>query len=423
MRGRGRMALWLAAALAIILPSNASAAVDREAVTSLPADSVERALGEIEIARELMDESLAAIEAGDRDRAYDLAREAYLEHFEYSEIPLRLRDPNLVLDVEFLFADLRNGIESGKDPDEVREDVVAVERGLREVERELEDPGFAGPALAAGFSFSILFREGVEAVLIIAILLSSLQAARAADFRRPLAGGIAGAIAATVATFALATWVIDIAPVDRELLEAGTAALAVLVLFFVSFWLVSRFEHRRWMEFKNARVAAAAASGGAIAFAGLGFTAVYREGFETVLFYQALALYAKGLEVWIVAGAAAAAIALGGVAYAILKLGRKLPIRPILIGGASILLLLSVSFAGNAVRSFQEGAVIGVTPIDGDWARLPIFVAEITGIHPTVEGIAVQSALLTVYVLGAGWVFWLRPRRQRALREAQEAIA
>ena len=68
------------------------------------------------------------------------------------------------------------------------------------------------------------------------------------------------------------------------------------MLVVVSFWLVSRLEHRRWMEFMRARVAAAIAAGSALAFAGLGFTAVYREGFETVLFYQALALFAEGLS-------------------------------------------------------------------------------------------------------------------------------
>ena len=74
---------------------------------------VERARTEIVRARELVDQSLAAAQAGDRERAYDLAREAYLDHFEYAEIPLRLRDPNLVLDLEFSFAKLRNGIRDG----------------------------------------------------------------------------------------------------------------------------------------------------------------------------------------------------------------------------------------------------------------------------------------------------------------------
>ena len=287
------------------------------------------------------------------------------------------------------------------------------------MKRELEAKGFAAPALAFGFSFTILFREGLEAVLLIAVLLGSLEAARAANYRRPLAWGVVGAVAATAVTFLLATFVIEIAPVNREVLEAVTALLAVVVLFAVSFWLVSRLEQRRWMEFMRARTASAIAAGGALAFAGLGFTAVYREGFETVLFYQALTLFAQGLILWVALGGAAAALALAGVGYAIFGLGKKLPLKPLLIGGVSILLLLSVAFVGNAVRSLQEVDVIDATPIEGGWARLPVFLAELTGIHPTSQGIAAQAALLAVYLLGALFVFAWQPMRRRQAAGAE----
>jgi high-affinity iron transporter len=118
-----------------------------------------------------------------------------------------------------------------------------------------------------------------------------------------------------------------------------------------------------------------------------------------------------------------AAAALFGLGYAVFVMGRRLPIRPMLIAGASILLVLSVAFAGNAVRSLQEIDVIGATPIDDGWARLPIFIAEMTGIHPTVEGIAVQLSLLAVYVAGAAWVFGVRPARERRMARVAEGGA
>ena len=255
-------------------------------------------------------------------------------------------------------------------------------------------------------------------MLLIAILLGSLAAGRAANYKRPLGLGVAGAVVATAITWVLATVVLEITPVNREVLEAVTALAAVVVLVIVSFWLIQRLEHKRRMEFMRARTAAAISAGSGLAFAGLGFTAVYREGFETVLFYQALSLFAEGLALWVVLGAVAAAIALAGVGYAVLGVGRKLPIKPMLITGASILLLLSVAFTGNAVRSLQEADVIGVTPIAGGWARLPVFVAELTGIHPTREGIVAQSILLAVFVLGAIWVFAVQPARRRATVQA-----
>jgi high-affinity iron transporter len=291
---------------------------------------------------------------------------------------------------------------------------------LIDVDRELARKGVAAPLVAFGFSFSILFREGVEAVLLIAILLGSLAAGSAANYKRPLALGVGAALVATAVLFVLATLVIDVAPLSRELLEAVTALIAVVVLIAVSFWLVSRLEHRRRMEFMRARVASAMAAGTTAAFVGLGFTAVFREGFETVLFYQALALFAEGLILWVVLGAVVAAIALAGVGYAILKLGKQLPLKPMLITGAGILLLLSVAFVGNAVRSLQSADLLAATPVS--WPRLPVFLAELTGIHPTSQGLVVQAALLGVYVLGALYVFaWQPTRRRRRVGETATA--
>jgi high-affinity iron transporter len=384
-------------------------------------DGVDRARDEVAQARVGVDKAVQAADAGDRGRGYELARTAYLDHFERAEPLLRLRDANLVLDTEFAFAELRNGIRDGASVSETKDAARKVREGLDDVDRTLADKGFAAPLLAFLFSFTILFREGVEAVLLIAVLLGSLEAGRAANFRRPLAWGVVAALGATVVTFLLATLVVDIAPVDREMLEAVTAIAAVGVLMLVSFWLVSRLEQRRWMEFMRARVSTAIAAGTGLAFAGLGFTAVYREGFETVLFYQALVLFAQGLEVWVALGVAAAAAALAAVGYAVLKLCRRLPLKPMLISGASILLLLSVAFAGNAVRGLQEADVIAVTPISGDWARLPVFIAELTGIHPTREGLAVQAILLAVYLLGAAYMFAWRPLRRRRAAETPAA--
>jgi high-affinity iron transporter len=410
MSARRTLALLpvVAALLAAAAPAPASAE-----------SSLQRGRAEVEQARVMVGQALETYKAGDRQRAYRIARSAYLDHFEFVEIPLRLRNPNLVLDNEFKFAELRNDIRDGKPLSTVRSDTAVVRAGLLDVDRELARKGLAAPAVAFGFSFAILFREGVEAVLLIAVLLGSLAAGSAHGYKRPLGLGVLAAVGATAVTFLLATLVIDIAPLSRELLEAITALLAVVVLIGVSFWLISRLEHRRRMEFMRARVAAAIAAGTTAAFFGLGFTAVYREGFETVLFYQALALFAQGLELWVVLGAVTAAIALGAVGYSILKLGRRLPLKPMLVGGASVLLLLSVAFAGNAVRSLQSADLLAAHPVS--WPRLPVFLAELTGLHPTVQGLFVQGLLLAIFVAGALWVFALQPARRRRRLEATAA--
>jgi len=400
--------------LAFLLTLIAAGALAAPARASSSSEQFAEVRARVAEARVLVDKAVAAAEAGNREHAYDIARTAYLDHFELAEVPLRLRDPNLVLDVEFSFAEFRNGIRDGASPSEIRKSAAEIRSGLLDVDRVLADKGFAAPALAFAFAFVILFREGVEVVLLLAILLGALSAGRASGYRKPLAAGVIAALAATALTWVLATLVLEIAPVQREILEGVTAVAAVAVLFVVSFWLVSRLDHKHWLEFMRARVASAIATGSAAAFAGLGFTAVYREGFETVLFYQALSIFAKGLGLYVALGFATAVVALGVVAYTVLKLGRRIPVKRMLTAGAATLLLLSVTFAGNAVRSLQGADWVSVTPVQVDSARLPVFLAELTGIHPTREGLTVQAVLLSVYVLGALWVFAIKPWRRRA---------
>jgi high-affinity Fe2+/Pb2+ permease len=104
----------------------------------------------------------------------------------------------------------------------------------------------------------------------------------------------------------------------------------------------------------------------------------------------------------------------------ILRMGKQLRLRPMLIGGASVLLLMSAAFAGNALRSLQSADIVQATPVS--WPRLPVFLAELTGIHPTREGLVVQAAMVAIFAIGAVWVFAVEPARRRGrVREAAEA--
>ena len=380
----------------------------------------EEGIAELERARTLVDRSVALHEAGRSEDAYIAARNAYLDHFEFVEIPLRVRDEKLTLELEEDFAELRNLIQAGAPPDEVSEVASVVQSGLDRVEKVLTAPGLGAPAIAVGYSFMILFREGLEAVLVLAAILGYLEASRNLAYRKPVLAGVAAAVGATVLTFVLAAVVLSIAPVQRELLEAGTALLAVALLFYVSFWLVARLDQRRWMEFVKAKVWSAASTGSAFALAAVGFTAVYREGFETVLFYQALLSFAEELELWVALGALAGAVALGAVGFAIFRAGKRIPVKAFLGGAVVMVMVLSVALIGNALRALQEATLVPVTFLEGV-PRLPIFLADLTGWHPTLQTILAQVALALVYVLGAIWTFAIRPRRERGREPAAPA--
>lgn len=370
------------------------------------------AIEELDIARRMVDDSVQLYESGDADAAYEAARNSYLDHFEYVEIPLRVRDEGLTLAVEEDYATLRNLIEAGAPLNDVESVSAEVHRGLDDVERELSEAGVAAPIIALIYAFTILFREGLEAVLVVAAVLGYLEASRNTRYRGAVLKGVGAAGGATILLFIATTMFVQLAPIQRELLEAGTAVLAVVVLFYVSFWLVTRLEHRRWMEFVKAKVWTAASTGSTLALAGVGFTAVFREGFETVLFYQALLSFSEGLGLFVAIGTAAAVVALAGVGWLIFKAGRKIPLKAFLTTAVALVMLVSVAFAGNAVRGFQEAALLPVTYLES-LPKLPIYVSQLTGWYPTRETLLAQGVLTLIYVLGAVWTFIVIPRREK----------
>ena len=212
--------------------------------------------------------------------------------------------------------------------------------------------------LVFGQAFTVLFREGLEAVLLLSVLLGYLESTKNSQYKKPILWGVAAAGVATIVTFFAMDAVFSVLPFGREVLEALVAILAVAVLFYVSFWLIARLEQRRWLEFLKARVWTAVSVGSVGTLALIGFTSVYREGFETALFFQALTTFGAGLGVWVAAGAATGAVALAAVAFAIFRYGRKLPIRTFLSIAVVIVMATSVAFIGNAVTSLQEAAVL-----------------------------------------------------------------
>jgi len=382
--------------------------------------TIEEALRHLDQARELVDESARIYAAGDADAAYIAARNGYLDHFEYVEIPLRVRDDALTLELEEDFARLRGGIEQGSPATEITAIAAEVQDGLDRVERTLTSPGLAAPLIAVVSAFTILFREGLEATLVVAAVLGYLEASRNRQYRGAVLRGVFTAIAVSALIFAVVTVIIRLAPVQREIIEAVTAVLAVGVLFWVSFWLVAKLDQRRWMEFMRAKVSAAVATGSAVALFAVGFTAVFREGLETVLFYQALFAFGQGLEIWLALGTLIAAAVLAVLAYVIIVAGRKIPVKRFLQVAVILIMALSVAMMGNAVRALQELGLIGVTFIE-DFPRLPIFMSELLGIYPTLQTLAAQLFLIAVYVIGGLYVGFIAPRRGARRQSAENA--
>ena len=298
-----------------------------------------------------------------------------------------------------------------------------IERNLDESERLVTGTGQVAPFIAFSASFAIIFREGLEAVLILGAIMTYLEASRNSRFKPYVHYGVIAAIAATAATWFVASYLIELSGADRELIEAIAALSATAVLFYVSFWILNKIEHKKWMEFVKAKVWQATTTGSVMVFVMLSFFTVYREGFETVLLYQAMFGFAKYMEMYVGLGFLLGMASLLGLYFVMRRLGRRLPLRVLFGLTMGIGAYLSIAFLGNAVRELQVLDIVPYTSMIGTVPRLDINMATMTGIYPTLETVVAQIALLGVYLAGSAYVLVLRPRRARLIAQMRKSRA
>ena len=370
-----------------------------------------------------LDEMLLQYKKGIYNEALLTSRSAYLDSYENIELPLRPINPDFTLDMEIKFAELRNLIQSQSPYKEIQSKTIEIRNGLDESERLVSGTGIIAPTIAFSTSFSIIFREGLESALIVGAILTYLDASRNQRFKKHIYYGLLLAAAATGITWFIAEHIIEISGASRELIEAIAGVSAVGVLFWVSFWVLNRIETKKWIEFVKAKIWKATTTGGVTVFIMLSFFTVYREGFETVLFYQAMLSFAKYMEWYVIAGMTLGLIVIVGIAFIVRKLGKKLPLRVLFGLTMAIGAYMSITFIGNAVRSFQEAGYISATHMIGIIPRLDINLAAMTGIHPTLETVVAQLILLSVYIVGSLYVLIIQPRRKKKVEKLRKSMA
>ena len=357
------------------------------------------------------------------DEALLVTRSAYLDSYENIEIPLRPIDPDFTLNMEIKFAELRNMIEQRSEYENIVKKIGEIQQGLDESERLVSGIGTIAPGIAFSASFSIIFREGLESALIVGAIITYLEASRNDRFKKHVYYGIILAAGATALTWIIAEFFIEISGASRELIEAIAGISAVAVLFWVSFWVLNKIETKKWIEFVKSKVWKATTTGSVLVFVLLSFFTVYREGFETVLFYQAMLSYAKHMELFVILGLIIGLAVIIGVAFIVRKLGKKLPLRVLFGLTMGIGAYMSITFLGNAIREFQEVGYITTTHLFGIIPRLDVNLATMTGIHPTLETIIAQLILLSVYLVGSTYILVIQPRRKRLIQSSRKSMS
>ncbi len=362
------------------------------------------------------------------DSAYALARtgdpgaptkalDAYMT-FEQVERDLRGRNRALAGELEADFAAFRSAAAAGAGVElEAARERLAT--GLDRARAALGE-GLSATNLFVQ-SFVIMLREGLEAILIVGALMAFLAKMGASDRRRHVNAGILAAIVASLITALALETVFHLSAAHQEALEGATMVVATVVLFYVSYWLLSKMEVVKWTHFVKSKVHDAVTHGSALALATAAFLAVYREGFETVLFYKALFISAgpTAAAAPVLAGMLLGFVILVGVYVAVNRFGVRLPLKPFFAVTSAFLYYMALVFAGTGVAELQEGGFVPLTPVAGV-PRIPTI-----GLHPTVETLAAQGLLVALALVALVWTFGVEPRRAPAAerRRSGEAVA
>jgi len=265
----------------------------------------------------------------------------------------------------------------------------------------------AAPLAVAVNAALIVFREGLEAVVILAALVASLVGATAV-FRRPLYLGAVAALVASAATGVAARMLVHSFRMLGERLEAIVSLVAIAVLLLITNWFFHKVYWSGWIAkfHGHKRTLLAGVAGQAIGFALLGFVSVYREGFETALFLQALFLRASTDTV--LAGVLLGGAAVAAVGVATLYLEKKLPHKKMLVVTGVLISTVLITLVGATVHVMQAVLWIPVTPIIG--LTLPYWLGNWFGIYPTWQTCIAQVAAVS-FVLGSYYTARLRVRR------------
>jgi len=352
--------------------------------------------------RKQLDSAYALARQGRRATAGPQTLDAYMT-FEQVERELRAKHPDLAAEVEAAFAAFRQEATAAAVTPKLAASREHLLTALSHAELALGDR--MSPANLFVQSFMILLREGLEAILIVGALLTFLAKMGASDRRRDVHRGILAAVFASLATAVALESFFRLGPTKQEALEGVTMLVATVVLFYVSYWLLSKMEVAKWNHFVKSRVHDALTSGSSFALASAAFLAVYREGFETILFYKAL-FFAAGdgaSATAVVGGILAGSVIMVGIYIAINRFGIRLPLKPFFGVTSAFLYYTAFVFAGKGVAELQEGSLLPTTMIS--WGpRIPTL-----GIYPTVESLIAQGILLLLAIVALVWTFLLNP--------------
>lgn len=294
---------------------------------------------------------------------------------------------------EYQFSKLKKAIREDQGEASVKSEAETLLTMIKSDVITLENKNVAGGRWASFFtSLLLLLREGMEAILMLVAIIAYLQKSGNTKYMGTVYNYAIGAVVASFITAYIFSELMDkfAAGANQELIEGITALVAVCVLLSVSIWMSGKSEAREWKKYIENMINHSITSKHARALGIAAFLAVYREGAEVILFYQALFNNSSGDTEMIWLGFGTGCILLL-IIFAVIRKGLvRIPLRPFFIVTSLLMFIMAVAFAGGGVSELQEAGIIPQSVIA--WEYFPN--ADWLGLYPTYETVGIQIVIL-----------------------------
>ena len=367
--------------------------------------------------------------AGDTDEAYTYAKATYWGYYETTgferNVMTRISGAR-VSEVELAFTNFRKAIKKDNGVEAVQaaadtlvgflhEDAMILSpegalflTGSAESGESTETQAAAsstGGAIAVFLgSFAIILREGLEAILIVGAIIAYLVKSGNKKGVVPVYIGSALGVVCSFIMAAVLNWLLSRSAeyhMSQEIIEGIAALTAVVVLFWVSNWMVSKSESAAWTSYIESKASTGTEKGSNFALAFTAWLAVFREGAEVILFYQPMLAEDRPDMVW--AGFLVGVAALVVVFILIRFVSIKLPLKPFFLGTSILMAIMCISFLGAGIKELMEGGIFDSM----EWALAsPAWLSwipyndtlDVLGIYPLVGTIVPQLILTAITI-------------------------
>lgn len=384
----------------------------------------------------ILDQAYEAAAAGKGDEGATLVNNAYYQYYEklgFEKNVMNVISGDRVSQVEYQFKMTRKTMRDGGSDREIKQLVDDLKSWLVK-DAAILDGGASGNVngftklvtSSAGQAFLILIREGLEALLVVAAVIAYLVKSGNKRFTKWIYLGVVAGLAGSGLVAVLFTFLFGGSGPIQEISEGVCALIATLMLLWTSNWMLNKSSVEAWNNYIRNKTEAAVAGAqskvesgqglglGMIAsLAMLSFLAVFREGAETVIFYESIYSMSQDAHGMWVGGLAAAAVLI--VIFLILRFTSvKIPIGPFFLVTSIVMAALVVIFAGGGIHALIEGDLIEGTYLStvptNDWI----------GLYPYVETITAQViaaiAVVVLFVVG-----FIKKHRMKLAAQAEQA--